>query len=195
MIAGLRGTVHKTLSDAILLDVGGVVYRVNSNTRSIAELGEASEEVFLHTHLVVREDAMMLFGFTSEAELVWFETLITVNGVGPRLALAVLSKLSPEQLIAAIADEDLTLLSTVSGVGKRTASRILLDLRGKLPEDLDGPKVARITVEEAETIAALRALGYTAAESQTAVARIDLASDATPEERVIAALRQLGTPV
>jgi Holliday junction DNA helicase RuvA len=195
MIAGLRGTVHKTLSDAILLDVGGVVYRVNSSTRSIAELGEASEEVFLHTHLVVREDAMMLFGFTSEAELVWFETLITVNGVGPRLALAVLSKLSPEQLIAAIADEDLTLLSTVSGVGKRTASRILLDLRGKLPEDLDGPKVARITVEEAETIAALRALGYTAAESQTAVARIDLASDATPEERVIAALRQLGTPV
>jgi Holliday junction DNA helicase RuvA len=174
MIAGLRGTVHKTLSDAILLDVGGVVYRVNSSTRSIAELGEASEEVFLHTHLVVREDAMMLFGFTSEAEL---------------------SKLSPEQLIAAIADEDLTLLSTVSGVGKRTASRILLDLRGKLPEDLDGPKVARITVEEAETIAALRALGYTAAESQTAVARIDLASDATPEERVIAALRQLGTPV
>jgi Holliday junction DNA helicase RuvA len=195
MIAGLRGTVHKTLSDAILLDVGGVVYRVNSSTRSIAELGEASEEVFLHTHLVVREDAMMLFGFTSEAELVWFETLITVNGVGPRLALAVLSKLSPEHLIAAIADEDLTLLSTVSGVGKRTASRILLDLRGKLPEDLDGPKVARITVEEAETIAALRALGYTAAESQTAVARIDLASDATPEERVIAALRQLGTPV
>jgi Holliday junction DNA helicase RuvA len=195
MIAGLRGTVHKTLSDAILLDVGGVVYRVNSSTRSIAELGEASEEVFLHTHLVVREDAMMLFGFTSEAELVWFETLITVNGVGPRLALAVLSKLSPEQLIAAIADEDLTLLSTVSGVGKRTASRILLDLRGKLPEDLDGPKVARITVEEAETIAALRALGYTVAESQTAVARIDLASDATPEERVIAALRQLGTPV
>jgi Holliday junction DNA helicase RuvA len=195
MIAGLRGTVHKTLNDAILLDVGGVVYRVNSSTRSISELGEVADEVFLHTHLVVREDAMTLFGFTTEAELVWFETLITVNGVGPRLALAVLSKLAPEQLIAAIADEDLTLLSTVSGVGKRTASRILLDLRGKLPEDLDGPKVARITVEEAETIAALRALGYTAAESQTAVARIDLAADATPEERVIAALRQLGSPV
>jgi Holliday junction DNA helicase RuvA len=195
MIAGLRGIVHKTLNDAILLDVGGVIYRVNSSTRSIAELGEQSDETYLHTHLVVREDALTLFGFTNEAELAWFETLITVNGVGPRLALAVLSKLSPEQLIAAIANEDLTLLSTVSGVGRRTASRILLDLRGKIPEDLVGPKVAAITIEEADTIAALRALGYTAAESQTAVARIDVGSDATPEERVIAALRQLGTPV
>lgn len=192
MISGLRGRVHRTLIDAILIDVGGVIYHVNSSSQSIAEAGERAEEMYLHTHLVVREDAMLLFGFTNESELVWFETLITVNGVGPRLALAVLSKLSTEQLVTAIANEDLSLLSTVSGVGKRTASRILLDLRGKIPEDLDGPKVAAVSVEDTETIAALRALGYTASESQIAVARLNLPESASPEDRVIAALRVVG---
>lgn len=192
MIAGLLGTVYKTTADAILLDVGGVIYQVNSSSRSIADLDDTGSRVHLFTHLVVREDAMTLYGFLSEAELVWFETLITVNGVGPRLACAVLSKLAPEQLIQAISEEDLSLLSTVSGVGRRTASRILLDLRGKLPLNLDMPSVLRI--EDTDTVAALRALGYTAAESQTAVSRISADPDATPEERVIAALRQLGTP-
>ncbi|MEJ7837406.1 MAG: Holliday junction branch migration protein RuvA [Thermomicrobiales bacterium] len=192
MISGLRGRVHRTLRDAILLDVGGVIYHVNSSSQSILEVGETATEVYLHTHLVVREDAMLLFGFTNESELVWFETLITVNGVGPRLALAVLSKLAPEQLVTAIAHEDLSLLSTVTGVGKRTASRILLDLRGKIPEDLDGPRVAAITVEDTETILALRALGYTASESQIAVARLNLSDTASPEDRVIAALRVVG---
>ena len=193
MIAGLRGDVHRTLHDAILLDVGGVIYQVFTSSHSIADVGERGTGIFLHTHLVVREDAMILFGFTNEAELVWFQTLITVNGIGPRLAQAVLSKLTPDQLVMAIANEDLSLLSTVSGVGKRTASRILLDLRGKIPEDLDGPKIAAITFGETETIAALRALGYTATESQSAVARLSLPENATPEERVIAALRVIGS--
>lgn len=195
MIAGLRGRVYASTTDAILLDVSGVIYRVFSSSRSIADLGEAGAEVTLLTHLVVREDAMILFGFTNEAELTWFETLITVNGVGPRLALAVLSKLAPEQIILAIANEDVSLLSTVPGVGKRTASRILLDLRGKIPADLEAPALPVVTPEDTETIAALRALGYTAAESQAAVARMDVAADATPQDRVIAALRRLGTPI
>lgn len=192
MIAGLIGTVHKTTADAVMIDVGGVIYRVQSSTRTIADLDDTGSRVHLYTHLVVREDAMTLFGFLSEAELIWFQTLITVNGVGPRLACAVLSTFAPEQLIKAISEEDVSLLSTVSGVGKRTASRILLDLRGKLPQNLDLPSVLQI--EDTDTIAALRALGYTAAESQTAVSRLSTDPAATPEERVIAALRQLGTP-
>jgi Holliday junction DNA helicase RuvA len=193
MIAGLRGVVHKTQADAILLDVGGVIYQVFSSTHSIADVGDRPTEVYLHTHLVVREDALIMFGFTNEAELIWFQTLITVNGIGPRLAQAVLSKLTPDQLVTAIANEDLSLLSTVSGVGKRTASRILLDLRGKIPEDLEGPRITAVTAEETETIAALRALGYSSSESQTAVARISLPDNATPEDRVIAALRVIGS--
>jgi Holliday junction DNA helicase RuvA len=196
MIAGLRGKVIRTTTDAILLDVGGVIYRVHSSSRSIAELDDLEREVELVTHLVVREDALTLFGFADESELTWFETLITVNGVGPRLALAILSKLAPEQIIAAVANEDVALLSTVPGVGKRTASRILLDLRGKLPANLEpvssGPV---ITPEDTETIAALRALGYTAAEAQTAVARTQLNDDATPQDRVIEALKVVGTPL
>jgi Holliday junction DNA helicase RuvA len=191
VIAGLRGTIYRTTTDAIHLDVGGVIYLVSSSTRSIAEAGEAGTTVHMFTHLVVREDALTLFGFLTESELGWFQTLITVNGVGPRLACAVLSKLSPDQLIKGIAEEDVNLLSTVPGVGKRTASRILLDLRGKLPDNLEVPAV--VQVEDTDTMAALRALGYTAAESQAAVSQLNVDASATPEERVIAALRQLGS--
>jgi Holliday junction DNA helicase RuvA len=191
VIAGLRGTIYRTTIDAIHLDVGGVIYLVSSSTRSIAEAGEAGTTVHMFTHLVVREDALTLFGFLTESELSWFQTLITVNGVGPRLACAVLSKLSPDQLIKGIAEEDVNLLSTVPGVGKRTASRILLDLRGKLPDNLEVPAV--VQVEDTDTMAALRALGYTAAESQAAVSQLNVDASATPEERVIAALRQLGS--
>jgi Holliday junction DNA helicase RuvA len=191
VIAGLRGTIYRTTTDAIQLDVGGVIYLVSSSTRSIADAGEPGSTVHMYTHLVVREDALTLFGFLTESELSWFQTLITVNGVGPRLACAVLSKLSPDQLIKGIAEEDVNLLSTVPGVGKRTASRILLDLRGKLPDNLEVPAVVQI--EDTDTMAALRALGYTAAESQAAVSRLNVDASATPEERVIAALRQLGS--
>ena len=192
MIAGLRGQIYRSTLDALEIDVNGVIYHVNSSSRSVADAGEPGSTVHLHTHLVVRDDAMLLFGFLTESELSWFQTLITVNGVGPRLACAMLSKLSPEQLVKGIAEEDINLLSTVPGVGKRTASRILLDLRGKLPEQLDVPVIAQ--VEDTDTMAALRALGYTAAESQAAVSRLNLDAAATPEERVIAALRQLGSP-
>jgi len=192
VIAGLRGLIYRTSVDALEIDVHGVIYRVSSSSRSVANAGEIGSTVHLYTHLVVRDDAMLLFGFLTESELQWFETLITVNGVGPRLACAMLSKLAPDELVKAIAEEDINLLSTVPGVGKRTASRILLDLRGKLPENLEAPAIA-MQVEDTDTLAALRALGYTAAESQAAVANLNVEASATPEERVIAALRQLGS--
>lgn len=192
MIAGLVGKVHRVTSDSVLLNVHGVIYRVLTSGRTISELGESRAEVEIFTYMVVREDAQSLFGFLSELELLWFETLIAVNGVGPRLACAVLTRFTPDALLEAISREDVALLSTVSGIGKRTASRIMLDLRGKLPEGisaLDRP----VRGEEPEVLAALQALGYSTAEAVTAISELPDDGDRGVEARVLAALQKLGS--
>ncbi len=192
MIAGLLGTVHRATIDSVLLNVHGVIYRVLTSGRTITELGDTTGEVELFTYMVVREDSQMLFGFLSETELLWFETLIAVNGVGPRLACAVLTRFTPDALLEAISREDVALLSTVSGIGKRTASRIMLDLRGKLPEGiaaLDRP----VRAEEPEVLAALQALGYSSTEAITAISELPDDGDKAVEARVLAALQKLGS--
>jgi Holliday junction DNA helicase RuvA len=192
MIAGLLGRVHRVASDSVLLDVHGVVYRVLTSGRTITELGQTRGNVEMFTYMVVREDAQTLFGFLSEMELLWFETLIAVNGVGPRLACAVLTRFTPDALLEAISREDVALLSTVSGIGKRTASRIMLDLRGKLPEGISALE-RPVRGEEPEVLAALQALGYSAAEAITAISELPDDGEKTVEARVLAALQKLGT--
>ncbi len=139
MIAGIHGSLVTKTLDAVLVDVGGIIYRVFTSGRSLADAGEPGDEIALQTHLVVREDALILYGFLTAAELNWFETLIGVSGVGPRLACGVLTRMSPDSLLDAISNEQVALLATVPGIGKRTASRLILELRGKLPEDLSLP--------------------------------------------------------
>jgi Holliday junction DNA helicase RuvA len=194
MIAGLIGRIHRIDSDAVRLDVNGVIYRVNTTTRTGDNAGGLGAQVELFTHMVVREDAQILFGFLTERELSWFETLLGVNGVGPRLACAVLSRFRPEELLDVIAAEEVSLLSTVPGVGKRTASRILLDLRGKLPKDLEqNMAVAGQNSGGNDVIGALQALGYTTAEAMTALKKLpEEDRDASIEDQVVAALRLLG---
>lgn len=192
MIAGLIGRVHRLTNDSVLLNVNGVIYQVVTSGRTIAELGGAGDVIELHTHFVVREDAQTLFGFLSANELVWFQTLIGVNGIGPRLACAVLTRFSPDALLAAISQEEVALLATVPGIGKRTASRILLDLRGKLPDHLSGTSVPP-TAEQSEVIAALQALGYSSSEAQAAVAQVPADEELPVEQQVLAALRQMGS--
>ena len=192
MIAGLVGIVHRATIDSVLLNVHGVIYRVLTSGRTITELGDTPGEIELFTYMVVREDSQTLFGFLSETELLWFETLIAVNGVGPRLACAVLTRFTPDALLEAISREDVALLSTVSGIGKRTASRIMLDLRGKLPEGisaLDRP----VRADEPEVLAALQALGYSSAEAITAISELPDDGDKVVEARVLAALQKLGS--
>ncbi len=194
MIAGLRGRLDAKLPDALLVDVGGVVYRVNTSTTTLDEVGEVGEAVRLQTFLFVREDQLTLYGFAGGDELRLFETLIGVTGVGPRLACAILGRVRPEALHAAIAAENADLLATVPGVGKKTAARLILELRGKLvPAGLPptGPAAHR---DEAEVVAALRALGYTTAEAHAAVARVPRDAELTVEERVVSALRELAEP-
>lgn len=192
MIAGLLGTVHRVTSDSVLLNVHGVIYRVLTSGRTISDLANVRGEVELFTILVVREDSQTLFGFLSEMELLWFETLIAVNGVGPRLACAVLTRFTPDALLEAISREDVALLSTVSGIGKRTASRLLLDLRGKLPEGISALE-RPVRAEEPEVLAALQALGYSTVEAVTAISELPDDSDSTVEARVLAALQKLGS--
>lgn len=191
MIAGLIGRVHRLTGDAVLLNVQGVVYQVVTSGRTIADIGKAGDEVELHTHVVVREDAQTLYGFLTVNELAWFQTLIGVNGIGPRLACAVLTRFTPEALLDAITREEVALLSTVPGIGKRTASRILLDLRGKLPQDSEGA-VTPVAPGQTDVIAALQALGYTTSEAHAAIAQLPSDPGVPVEQQVLNALRQMG---
>ncbi len=132
MIAGLRGRLEGKVPDALLIDVGGVIYRVGTSATTLRDIGDVGDDVKLKTHLFVREDQLTLYGFATDDELRLFETLIGVSGVGPRLACAILSHMETERLHEAIAAENADYLATVPGVGKKTAARLILELRGKL---------------------------------------------------------------
>jgi Holliday junction DNA helicase RuvA len=193
MIAGLKGRLDAKTADALLVDVGGVVYRVHTSASTLSEIGEVGEPVRLLTHLFVREDQLTLYGFATADELRLFETLIGVTGVGPRLACAILSRVTTEVLHDAIARENADFLATVPGVGKKTAARLILELRGKLvPAAV--PAGAAAGRDDSEVVQALQALGYTAAEAHSAAMRVPRDAGLTAEERVIAALRELSEP-
>ncbi|MCC6313059.1 MAG: Holliday junction branch migration protein RuvA [Thermomicrobiales bacterium] len=193
MIAGLRGRIEAKLADALLVDVGGVIFRVNTSALTLEESGDLGELVRLHTHLFVREDQLTLYGFAGADELRLFETLIGVTGVGPRLACAILGKLRPDALASAIATENVDTLATVPGVGKKTAARLILELRGKLVS-VGVPAVGQSTPVDADVLEALRSLGYTTAEAHAAAARVPRDANLSPEQRVVAALRELAEP-
>lgn len=190
MIAGLLGTIHRIEPDALIINVHDVLYRVMMPTRIIENAPNMHGQVELHTHMVVREDAQQLFGFLTPADLQWFQTLITVNGIGPRLGLAILSRFAADELLTVIANEQVDTLTTVSGVGKKTAQRIILDLRGKLPENIDA-QVANVSASNNDALEALLSLGYTALEAKSALGNINIAEDATVEDQIVAALRML----
>jgi Holliday junction DNA helicase RuvA len=187
MIAGLRGTISAKLADALLVDVNGVIYRVGTSATTVAEAGSVGEEIELKTYLLVREDVLALYGFASAEEMRVFETLISVTGVGPRLACAVLSVMRPDALLLAVEQGDADLLATVPGIGKKTAARLVVELRGKLPEA--GTAFAAPSSADADVVAALRSLGYSLGEANIAVARLNAADGGTVEERIVAALR------
>jgi len=167
----------------VIVEAAGVGYKV-----FVPRQPEA-DEVKLHTHHVVREDAQQLYGFETREELALFEMLISVNGVGPRAALALLSVSRPADLAAAIAAGDSSALARAPGVGKKTAERLVLELRGKVASVRDGALPSTPIVED-EAAAALMALGYSASEASAALRGVPAASSASTEERVRAALRK-----
>ena len=187
MIGRLRGEIAEKGAETILLDVGGVGYEVAVTPATIATLPPVGQPAVLHTHLHVREDVMALYGFASADERSIFQTLLGVSGVGPKLALAVLATLRPDDLRHVVVADDAAALTAVPGVGQRSAQKLLLELRPKL-ELPESPLQA--TGPVAEVREALEALGYQSAEIRDVLR--DLPPDATVEDSLRAALQELG---
>ena len=199
MIASLRGTLAETGPGWCVVEAGGVGYLVHVSAYTAAALPERGREVFLRTRQVVREDAVTLFGFGDADELRLFDLVIGVSGVGPRLAIALLSGLKPEALARAIREEQVAAITTVPGIGRKTAERLVVELRDKLaaPIAATGGRDAGVLPRHErfkDAVAALTRLGYTAAQAQEAVRRAHegAGADAPLEELVRRALAGLG---
>jgi len=191
MIGRLRGTLAAKSSPGLLVDVGGVGYEVDAPLSTICELPAVGEEVCLLTHFVVREDVQALYGFLSDLERETFRSLIRISGVGPKLALAILSGLNPIELSMCVHAGDASALVRLPGVGKKTAQRLLVELKDRLPtaDGIPGG-VGGAVGPVGEALAALQALGYKAAEASRLVQQVEV-ENRTTEDIVRLALRGL----
>ena len=195
MIASVRGLVQFVCSDHLILDVSGVGLIIYAPRGVLGSVGQIGDIAMIHTHLHVREDALILFGFESPAQRALFNLLQGVTGIGPKVALALLSAASPDELQTAIAREDITMLSRVPGIGKKTAARLVLELKGKFGTMAISAGTAAtpgLLSLNTELIEILISLGYSATEAQAAVS--SLPADAPPdiEERLRLALQYFG---
>jgi len=184
VISRLRGTTLDRGLDHLIVDVNGVGYQVFVPSSAIAE-AQINAEITLYTNLVVREDSMTLYGFTDAHQQRLFAILIGVSGVGPKVGLALLSIMSPDDLAFAIASGNAAALARAPGVGQKLASRVVLELKGKLSS---GAPATIPGIESEEVIAALVSLGYSQAEATDAVARADFPANAPIEDKVRLAL-------
>jgi Holliday junction DNA helicase RuvA len=188
MIARLRGRPVALDAVGLVLDVGGVGYRLHA-TPSAVRRSDGAEEVVLETHLHVREDTLQLFGFADAAERELFEQLLAVSGVGPKVALAIVSGYSPAELRRAIVHEDAALFQTIPGIGKKTAQRVVLELRERIAPLASVAEAPHLGAGDGHVVArdALVELGYSPAEAEQRLAETD--PDLPPAERVRQALR------
>jgi Holliday junction DNA helicase RuvA len=192
MIASLKGTIEELNSDSAVINVGGIGFQVFMPVSTLLTLGGLGEDVRVYTYTHVREDAILLYGFAADEDLKLFQILINVSGVGPRLALAMLSAMSVEQLVSAIAGGSEELLTSVPGVGKKLAARLILELKDKMSTGWAGAKVVPVGEGDGEVVAALLGLGYSASEASRAVASLPHDKKLTLEEKVKAALGYFG---
>jgi Holliday junction DNA helicase RuvA len=190
MIASLSGTILKIEDTSLVVNVGGVGIRVFVPRTVLEDVGGVGRPVRLHTHLIVREQELSLYGFEVEDDLHLFEVLLGVNGVGPKVALSILGTLSPELLKGAIMREETAVLQRVPGIGKKTAERIMFQLRDKLDLTQVGTAVPFVSDVDADVIDFLTGLGFSIVEAQSALQNIprDVKSF---DERVQMALQHL----
>jgi holliday junction DNA helicase RuvA len=189
VIGRLTGLLAEKTPPRVLLDVHGVGYEASVPMSSFFNLPELGASVTLLTHLVVREDAHTLYGFLTAPERATFVELLKISGVGPRTALAILSGLSVVELAQAVTRQDAARLVKVPGIGKKTAERLLLELKGKLGADLAVPGSAPASDAHADIAQALQALGYSEREAQAALK--SLPNDVTVSEGIKLALKAL----
>ena len=199
MIGRLKGTLLSKQPPTLLLDVNGVGYEVDAPMSTFYQLPDVNQEIILHTHLVVREDVQQLCGFISETERSMFRSLIRINGVGPKLALSILSAISADDFARCINNNDTTTLVRLPGVGKKTAERLVIEMRDKLKDwqvdSLSNGKtptgmvdIQHKTNPVEEAVSALIALGYKPPQASRMVSQID-SNDLTSEEIIRDALK------
>ena len=187
MIATLRGEITQIEENALIVEVANLGIRVQVTT-TLKEQMKVGENIFLHTHFVVREDSMSLFGFETVDERALYTLLLSVSRVGPKLALAILSSISPDTVKRAILDEEYAILNRVPGVGKKTAQRIVLALQDKIKPSSILEEAGRMSDTDSEVMGALTALGYSIVEAQTAIQFIPKDAPDSIEERLRLAL-------
>ncbi|HEY6194864.1 MAG TPA: Holliday junction branch migration protein RuvA [Candidatus Eisenbacteria bacterium] len=209
MIASVHGTLLERGDGFCVIEAAGVGYMVQVSTPTLLALPQPGGDVRLHTRHIVREDAALLFGFAERDELRLFDLLIGVNGVGPRIAIAVLSGLAPAQFARAVRDENIAMITAVNGVGRKTAERLVVELRDKLaflplaaapaPAEAGArgrkPRVLERSERYEDAVAALLTLGYSASQANDVVRRVsEDAGDAAAEDLVKRALAVLARP-
>jgi Holliday junction DNA helicase RuvA len=192
MIASLRGKIESLGSDRAVISVGGIGLQVLMPTSTLSTLGSVGSEVKLYTHLHLREDNITLYGFASADELELFKILINVSGVGPKLGLAMLSAMNIGQLTMAIATGNAELLTGTPGVGKKIASRIVLELKDKIAAGWVAAPAEGLAQENADALAALTSLGYSVSEATRALATLPQDKKLSLEEKVKLALGYFG---
>ncbi|NTV62283.1 MAG: Holliday junction branch migration protein RuvA [Oscillochloris sp.] len=196
MIASLRGTLIHIGADHLVLETGGVGWLVYTPRTVLGSAGAIGDSLLLYTHMIVREDALSLYGFLNTAQRELFESLIGVSGVGPKVALSLLSSGAPEEIRAAVAQGDTARLSRVPGIGKKTAERLVLELKGKI--DLKGlptpsgatPAASALNSDLANLLVSL---GYSAAEAGAAIGALPSDAPEDLESRLRLALRYFGS--
>ncbi|MCB5161902.1 Holliday junction branch migration protein RuvA [Marinomonas algarum] len=197
MIGRIVGTLVEKSPPELMVDVGGIGYDVSASMTTVYELPQVGGQVILFTHLLVKEDSHTLYGFIDKNERALFRVLIKVNGIGPKMALAILSSMSSEELIANVQESDVTALTRIPGVGKKTAERLIIELRDKLGQAAKNDLFSTPTVlrqvqadprQEAE--AALISLGYKPQEAAKAISGVPMDS-ASSEDVIKAALKNM----
>lgn len=179
MFAYIKGSLEQKSNNYVVIDVGGIGYKIFMATKAIEVLGEIGEVVKVHTHYYVREDNISLYGFNTNEELRMFELLLQVSGIGAKSAIAMLSEISPSSFALAVISDDISQLVKIPGIGKKTAARIVLELKDKLKTEEAITKTEEVKLsitneeETSEAIAALQVLGYTKQEIEKALENVD----------------------
>lgn len=194
MIGRLQGTLLEKQPPSILIDVQGVGYELEASMSTFYQLPECGEAITLHTHMVVREDAQLLYGFYSQSERLMFRNLIRISGVGPRLAITILSGISAEEFARCIIEADSKTLTRLPGVGKKTAERLVVELKDRLDKEssIKLPGLAAKAEGQAtpvnDAVSALISLGYKAQQASQMIRALDVEGKST-EEIIRAALQ------
>ena len=196
MIAHLKGILANKSNDHVIVNVGGVGYQVHLSQNSLKELPDHNQDISLHIYTHVREDQLTLFGFTSQEEKTIFQRLMDVSGIGPKLALTILSGMAPSDIVHAVIKEDMVRLHAIQGIGKKTAERIIVDLKDKFLKEFAGVGVNAPIASKPlynDAMSALLNLGYPRATVENVLANVSTQNIATVQGIVKQALRELGT--